>query len=131
MENDQPCKKFCRKIKIKLIDPNDPNSYVCEIIENNITKNSTYVYDESLETNKITQVRRDLQIKNYFQVLMSNENKKKVEKKSKYLTDKKKKIKNYNSNKGNSVTNGIKDEEDCEIFSSDEEIIFNSSHRIA
>lgn len=63
-ENAKENKKRVKKIKIRLADPNIPDSYICEVFDSSLEQDDTEDFSNSFETSKP---------KDFFDVLMSNE----------------------------------------------------------
>lgn len=72
MGNKKFIKKFKRKIKIRLADPNVPDSYVCEIFDSSLENEEEQVEETHILSKDSFDVKNP-ELKNYFEILMSND----------------------------------------------------------
>lgn len=138
MEN---VKKFKRKIKIRLLDSSNPDSYVCEIFDSSLDNEDIPNFSKNVNSSKSSKELDDSNLKSYFEILMSNgckKNFKNTYSKDSTLHYKKPKILQVEANETkiktktiNKLQNGevlqlekVKGKRNCESDSSDEESVF-------
>ncbi|KAK6634160.1 hypothetical protein RUM44_004768 [Polyplax serrata] len=135
MEKGEKVKKLKRKIKIRLLDANNPNSYICEVFDSSLENEDSNFGDSNDVSPKVSDAPN---LKSYFEILMSNECRKNLKNESMKENNIYKRSKLNDSNNSEKIekkkirskskpqiTLAVgKELENCETNSSDEESLF-------